>query len=109
LTSLTSLNLSNDEISDLTPLSGLTNLTSLDLRSNNIIDITPLKSLTNLTGLTLASNYIVDISALVENPGIGVSDIVNIRYNQLNCDDVDTQSHISALEDRGVILSHDCL
>ncbi|MEI6445916.1 MAG: leucine-rich repeat domain-containing protein, partial [Nostocales cyanobacterium ELA583] len=49
LTKLTSLNLRENQISDIKPLSNLTNLTSLDLRGNQISDIKPLSNLTNLT------------------------------------------------------------
>lgn len=45
LTKLTSLDLSNNQISDLSPLSGLTNLRSLNLSHNRISDISPLAGL----------------------------------------------------------------
>jgi internalin A len=58
LTNLTYLNLSDNNISDLTPLSELTKLTKLDLSYSNISDITPLAGLTNLTELSLQGNPI---------------------------------------------------
>nr|WP_277996021.1 leucine-rich repeat domain-containing protein [Aphanizomenon flos-aquae] len=53
---MTTLYLSENQISDIKPLSNLTNLTSLTLRVNQISDIKPLSNLTNLTFLTLLGN-----------------------------------------------------
>ena len=53
LTNLTSLDLRENQISDIKPLSNLTKLTSLDLRGNQISDIKPLSNLTKLTSLYL--------------------------------------------------------
>ncbi|OBQ15375.1 MAG: hypothetical protein AN481_19725, partial [Aphanizomenon flos-aquae LD13] len=64
LTNLTSLDLRENQISDIKPLSNLTNLTSLDLWENQISDIKPLSNLTNLTSLSLAGNQISDIKPL---------------------------------------------
>jgi internalin A len=50
LSSLTELDLDNNQISDIKPLESLTNLTQLDLDNNQISDIKPLESLTNLVG-----------------------------------------------------------
>ena len=49
LSSLTELDLSSNQISDITPLQSLTNLTSLGLYDNQISDLKPLQSLINLT------------------------------------------------------------
>ncbi|MCH7855709.1 MAG: leucine-rich repeat domain-containing protein [Gemmatimonadetes bacterium] len=64
LTSLTTLHLAFNSISEISALRGLTNLTTLGLNGNSISDITPLSGLTNLTSLDLGSNSISDISAL---------------------------------------------
>ena len=66
LTNLEDLNLGNNQISDtgVSYLSGLTNLTDLHLGNNQISDITAIDSLTNLDFLHLATNQISDISAL---------------------------------------------
>ncbi|MCL2159558.1 MAG: leucine-rich repeat domain-containing protein, partial [Oscillospiraceae bacterium] len=59
------LNLGGNQVSDLSPISGLTNLKKLSLYDNNrISDLTPLKNLTNLTMLSLYFNPIGDISVL---------------------------------------------
>ncbi len=64
-TNLSSLKLRNNNITDISPLSGLTNLESLDFTANNITDISPLSSLTNLESLDFTANNITDISPLL--------------------------------------------
>ncbi|MCX8093404.1 MAG: leucine-rich repeat domain-containing protein [Candidatus Goldbacteria bacterium] len=64
LTKLRYLNLSNNKISDISALSGLTDLYSLNLANNQISNITSLSSLTNLIYLTLSNNTISDITSL---------------------------------------------
>ena len=74
-TSLIRLDLSNkyvsgegyvnsNEISDLSPLSGLNNLTWLNLFRNSISDVSALSGLTKLTWLNLSGNSISDVSFL---------------------------------------------
>ena len=55
-TNLQTLNLSNNQISDLTLLSRLANLQTLILIGNQISDVAPLAALVNLTTLYLAGN-----------------------------------------------------
>src|SRR4028118_505553 len=64
LSSLTELDLDNNQISDIKPLESLTNLTQLYLGNNKISDIKPLESLTNLVSLALENNQISDIKPL---------------------------------------------
>ena len=64
LVNLFSLYLGWNHISDVSPLSNLTSLIILDLRTNQISDISALSSLTSLTKLYLSSNQISDISVL---------------------------------------------
>ncbi len=64
LTNLTKLYLSSREITDLSSLGSLTNLTTLTLSGKRITDISSLGSLTNLTTLTLYSHEITDFSFL---------------------------------------------
>jgi internalin A len=64
LSTRTELDLNNNQITDLKPLSGLTNLTNLYLANNQIIDLKPLSGLTNLTHLDLANNQIADFKPL---------------------------------------------
>ena len=63
-TSLTSLLLHNNDISDLRALSPLVNLTFIRLHGNQINDLSPLANLIELTTLPLDSNNITDISPL---------------------------------------------
>ena len=54
----------SNSISDISPLAELNNLTLLDLDNNSISDISPLAELNNLEGLFLVGNSISDISPL---------------------------------------------
>jgi Leucine-rich repeat (LRR) protein len=58
------LNLSGNQISDISPLAGLANLIVLRLPSNQISNLSPLSALTKLITLTLESNQISSVSAL---------------------------------------------
>ena len=102
------LDLNNNQVSDLRPLSGSEFLWYLSMSHNQISDISPLADLTYLSTLYLNDNQISDIRALVDNSGLGNSDDVDITSNNLDCDDQEIMSHISTLEARGVDLSHDC-
>ena len=84
LIKLWELYLDGNQISNISPLSGLTNLKRLWLGGNQISDISPLSGLTNLRWLDLSNNQISDISPLVNNPGIGEGDEIDLRGNQLN-------------------------
>ena len=69
LTLLTELDISDNQIMDVTPLAQLTQLTELDPRYNQISDVAPLAALaTNspLTSLTLSGNNISDVTPLAE-------------------------------------------
>lgn len=118
LTALKELELSENSIRDLTPLAGLTELTEIDLESNAIADITPLSNLANLADINLANNPVSSIDALgnlanlsvvnlagdrvtnlqplIDNPGIGAGDTVNVEFNPINT------AAIAALSAKGV-------
>ena len=63
---VTSLNLSYNNLSDLTPLSMMPNLQELDLSFNQISSLQPLMNLTNLRTLRLSGNplSVMEINAL---------------------------------------------
>lgn len=61
---LTTLVLSEMELTDLSFLSQLTNLKELILRNNRIVDLSPLKNLKNLESLYLVNNPVRDLSVL---------------------------------------------
>ena len=67
LSTLTFLDLTNNQVADITPLSSLTNLTDLDLTNNQIADITPLSSLTKLRTLYFERNPIAHKTCPVMN------------------------------------------
>jgi internalin A len=61
LTNLTSVDLYNNKITDISPLRLLISLTALDLSENKFTDISSLQSLTNLATLVLSNNQITNI------------------------------------------------
>ena len=80
---LTSLEVKNANIQDLTGLELATNLTSLDLRDNQISDVSPLARIKSLTWLSLSNNNISDISPLAQlswSPGgeVGGVTVINL-------------------------------
>ena len=100
LKSLTSLGLSNANVSDVSQLADLTALTRLTLSNNRIFDVSPLAGLTSLTTLNLDSNGISDLAPLVANDGLGDGDAVDLRGNPLSRRS--RESHIPTLRQRGV-------
>jgi internalin A len=100
LSNLRMLSLSSNQISDISPLSGLIGLTDLSLGNNQVSEISPLSGLIGLTLLNIGWNQIADIEPLVNNPGIGSGDTVPLWGNPLNSISIDT--HIPALQARGV-------
>jgi hypothetical protein len=86
----------------------LTNLTWLSLFGNEIVDISALSGLTNLETLHLSKNEISDIQVLVDNPGLGWGDWVNIEYNHLDLTSGSPNMlDIKALQGRGVRVRFD--
>ena len=69
LTRLTHLDVADNKITDVSALSGLTNLTTLDLRNNQITDVEPLKGLTSLRQIYIRGNVITNLAWLgaIEN------------------------------------------
>ncbi len=88
LTNLTSLNLYCDR-TDITPLQSLTNLTCLELHGNPISDITPLQSLTNLTCLELYGNPISDTTPL--------QSLTNLTSLTVGCDRISDLTPLQSL------------
>ena len=76
LSSLRSLYLNHNQISDITPLTGLTELRELSLRNNQISDVSPLSEFVNLRELHLEGNPIKDRKPLLEllekNPDVKI-------------------------------------
>jgi len=82
-TSLTGLCLADNQISDISPLVTLTNLTWLCLDGNQISDIFPLVNLTSLTGLGLSYNQISDISPLANLTSLTGLDLSNNQISDI--------------------------
>lgn len=72
LINLYSLDLSENSITDINPLSNLTNLGSLNLIGNNITDISALSNLTDLNSLHLSKNKISNVA--------GIANLIDLRY-----------------------------
>ena len=89
LKNLNHLNLYGNNVSDLTPLENLTKLTWLRLTNNNITDITPLRNLVNLNYVGLGGNNITDITPL--------KNLTNLQYLILNFNNVADNSPLSNL------------
>lgn len=93
-TNLVKLTISDNQISDLSPISTLTKLTNLDIAKNTMTDISPLENLTNLVELHVDSNpQISDYTP--------ISNLTNIyyfgaRYN--NMTDASFLSHLPELK-----------
>ena len=86
------LNLTDNRIIDLTPISQLTQLTYLDIDQNrDIVDISPISGLIELRHLDISSNEIVDISVL--------SNLKKLTYLKLNYNPINDISVLSNFKD----------
>ena len=81
---VTVLNLSNNQIDDLTPLKIFTELQDLTLTNNQIIDLTPLSEFDNLTTLVLIDNHIRDVTPLSALTGLVSLDLINNRIYDIS-------------------------
>ena len=63
-TQLEVLNLYSNQLTDVSPLSGLTQLTQLYLSDNQLMDVSPLAELTGLKVLNLNDNQLMDVTQL---------------------------------------------
>ena len=66
LTSLTELDISENQLTDISPVTGLSKLRVLYVRENQVSDISVLSGLSVLRDLNLDSNHISDIEVLRE-------------------------------------------
>jgi len=90
LKNLTELKLDINIISDISPVSNLTNLVFLYLYQNNISDISPLSDLTNLNRLNLGDNgNIPDISPL--------TNLTNLEWLDIGSNDISDIAPLSNL------------
>lgn len=89
------LKLGANRISDISPLNGLTNLVALYLKQNRISNISSLAALTNLSILELWGNDIVDITPL--------AGLTNLRSLELSYNDIIDPSPLAALTNLRVL------
>lgn len=80
------IDLSNNRISDLSPLTGLTNLEELNLSDNQIGFIDDLSNLIGLKSVILSNNFIEDISPLFELEKL---EYVDITGNSISREQID--------------------
>lgn len=83
------LNLSGDQIRDLTPLQSLTNLQRLDLGGTPVSDLAPLQSLVNLKYLDLVFTQVSDVTPL--------QSLVNLQVLRLNSTSVSDLTPLHSL------------
>jgi len=105
LTALERLQLSDNEVQNINPLSGLSSIRFLDLDGNQISDIAPLAGLTALESANLDDNLIADFRPLVDNRGLAEGDRVTVKGNPLSFEAYHFQ--IPALQAQGVKVSYD--
>jgi len=80
-------------------------MTKLWLSENQISDIVPLSFLINLIALDLNKNQISDISGLVGNSGLGAEDKIWLEHNNLDLSESsEDMENVKALRDRGVVV-----
>ena len=97
---LTSLSLTRNALTDLTPLSSLSNLSYLDLSSGGTLSsLNGISSLSNLTYLYLDKHRISSISPLVDLPYLYH---LKIKGNFLDLSNLNLQTEIYNLRSRGV-------
>jgi len=102
LTNLRDLNLHTNAITDVSALRRLTSLTELRINGNQITDVSALKVLTSLAGLDLRFNpELSDIQPLLDNPGLGAGDRVELRFTRVSCSDA------ALLEAKGVMVHNE--
>lgn len=104
-TSLEILELQDNLIGDTSTFANLIHLTELELLENAITDIGSLSGLPDLEVLLLQDNQITDITPLVDNPGIGDGDRIDVSDNLLDlAPGSDDRDAIDVLIGRGVEL-----
>lgn len=93
LTNLTFLDLSNNLISDISPLSGLTSLKHLDISNNCVDNISIIKKLKNLEELFISDNWIINVDSLS-----GLSKLKSLDMHENYVKDISKLNKLSSLE-----------
>lgn len=92
LKNLTSIKLTNNKVTDLTPLAGLPALNNLGLSYNTVADLTPLTHIATLRSLGLAKNQISDLTPLA---GLTFLSTVDVSENLVS--DLTPLAHLTQL------------
>ena len=92
---LTSLDLTNNIIQDLTPLQNLDKLTVLELGQNAVSDLTPLQNLVGLKELGLIFNGVSDLTPLQNLTSL---EILNLGYSYNTVSDITPLKDLTQLD-----------
>jgi Leucine-rich repeat (LRR) protein len=84
LTQLSELSLSQTQVSDLSPLRELTQLTYLDLSQTQVSDLSLLSELTQLSHLSLYRTQVSDLSPLRELTQLSILDLSGMKVSDLS-------------------------
>lgn len=82
------LDVSNNMISDLLPLSDLKDLEELNISDNNVGYIDDIVGLKKLRSITISNNYIEDISPLLELENLEYADVSGNRIDEEQIDEL---------------------
>ncbi len=88
-TNLRSLDLEENQISDVSPIAGLIELGALFLKRNPVSDLSPLRDLKNLTDLWIGITLVSDLSP--------VADLINLKRLGFNNNDICDISPLAGL------------
>ncbi|MCG9129139.1 cadherin domain-containing protein [Candidatus Poribacteria bacterium] len=92
LTSLRTLNLGANSISDISSVANLTNLKALLMMGNSISDISPVANLTKLKKLDIGTNSVSDISALAN-----LTSLQELFLNSNSISDISPLANLTSL------------
>ncbi len=100
--------LAGNEITSLEPLLGSTYLRVLDIDGNDVSDISVLAKFPWLRNLVLSNNQITDLQPLVDNPGVGKEDVIDVSGNPLDLSPGSAVAkQVEQLRSRGVQMTTD--
>ncbi len=89
LWTLQTLDLGRNAVPDLSPLAELDNLLIVGLERTTVTDLGPLADMLLLSFLVLDDNReLSDIQPLLDNPGVGRDDTVQLQGTAVSCEDV---------------------
>jgi Leucine-rich repeat (LRR) protein len=87
-----SIGLSNNNLTDISPLSELKDLVSVNIMNNEITSLSPLSELTELVAINAAGNQITDISALS-----GLENLMELHLQNNNISDITVLMSMTSL------------